>query len=131
MEQLEQARIDGVWQRVRGTLPISFCHMARREEEIATISRALYRLGAARPITGTVYRQAQARKRELLTMSRFAGEPDCRWGKLTCRADPGELVRQLGLAAAEYDPEHPVYGAVFAQFRRECAQMQRALLRVK
>ncbi len=131
MELTEQARIDGVWQRVRGSLPLSFCHMAQREERIAALSRGLYRMGADRKVTGSLYRQAVARKENLLAMSRLAGEPDCRWGKGPEKADLGELVRQLGLAAAEYDPEHPVYGTVFAQFRKECTDGQRALLRVK
>lgn len=131
MELTEQTRIDGVWQRVRGTLPLSFCLMAQREDVIAALCRGLYRLGADRKTTGALYRQAQARKENLLAMARLAGEQDCHFRKAPEAADVGELVRQLGLAAAEYDPEHPIYGTVFAQFRKECTNAQRGLLRVK
>lgn len=130
MELSEQTRIDGVWQRVRGTLPLSFCQMAQREAVIVGLCRGLYRLGADRKITGALYRQAKLRQENLLAMSRLAGEPDCRWSMKPETANMAELVRQLGLAAAEYDPEHPVYGTLFARFRKECADGQRALLRV-
>lgn len=131
MELTEQTRIDGVWQRVRGSLPTSFCRMAQREAGIAAICQELYRMGANRKVLGALYRQTAERKARLLAMSRLAGEPDCRWGGAPEKADLGELIRQLGLAAAEYDPEHPVYGVIFARFRKECADGQLSLLQVK
>ena len=126
---LEQSRIDAVWQRVQGTLPMSFGAMARREEEIAKLSQRLFILGACRPAMKKICQQARARRKLLLGMSRLAGEQ-----VVSDKLNAGELaglVRLLGLGAMEYDPTHPVYGGVFAQFRQECVWGQKMLLEVQ
>lgn len=131
MDLTQQTQVDAVWQRVRRTLPMSFCAMAGREASIAALCRQLYRMGAHRKTMSELYRQSVKRRENLLAMARLSGEPDCRQPAPPEQAELGELVRQLGLAAADYDPAHPIYGAVFSQFRNECSQGQRALLSVR
>lgn len=131
MDLTQQTQVDAVWQRVRKTLPLSFCAMAGREAAISALCRQLYRMGAHRRTMGELHRQSVRRRDNLLAMARFSGEPDCRAPVLPQQAELAELVRQLGLAAADYDPGHPIYGTVFSQFREECARGQRALLSVR
>ncbi len=131
MEMIEQSRADAVWQRVRGTLPVSFCLFAGREQSIMHTAQSLYALGAYRPLMKRIYTQAANRRKLLLRMSHLAGEPECKPMMPQKTAELGELVRLLGLGAMEYDPEHPVYGGLFSQFRQECIRGQRMLLSAK
>lgn len=123
-----QEQIDGVWQRVRQALPPSYCLMAGRERQIMEAASRLYALGVSRPLMQRLYTQAGKRRRMLLAMARLSGEQECRPPAGKVRADQGELVRLLGLAAADYDPQHPVYGGIFRELRGECIRGQRALL---
>lgn len=124
MEELTEA----VWQRVRKSLPVSFCAMAQREAVIAGICQQLWRLGANQTITEKLYQQAQRRKKELQSMARLSGEPDWEMPTVQQKADLSLLMRNLAMAAADYDPGHPIFGGVLEQYRQECIKAQRVLL---
>ena len=128
VEMPEQSKVDAVWQRVRGSRGKSFAVLAQREQEIMGLSRRLYDLGAHRPLMKKLYTQAKERRMLLLKMASLAGEGGCVPPAEHSKAELGELVRLLGQGATEYDPEHPIYGGLFAQFRQDCVRGQRMLL---
>lgn len=128
MELPEQSKIDAVWQRVRGNRPMPFCALSQREQSILELSRRLYDLGVCRPLMKKLYAQAKQRNILLGKMASIADEEVCGPAAGNRRAAPGELVQLLGQTAAEYDPGHPIYGGLFAQFRQECVWGQKMLL---
>lgn len=130
MDLKDQARVEAVWRRVLGSTATKYGSLARREARIGAICRQLHRLGANRALLERLYRQSARRKQALEAMAKLEGEVPSVSQGLSAPADMATLIRELGLAAGDYDPGHPIYGAMFAGFRRDCAQAQNALLRL-
>ena len=127
---IDPARADALWQRVRESLPLSFGAMSHREGAIALCCRELHRLGLHRPLLSRLYRQARERQRQLQSMARLEGEPDWATAQSPEACSIARIQRLMGLAAADYQCRHPVYGQVLEAFRQECAAAQRAVLRL-
>jgi len=130
MDPFDKAQSEAVWQRVRGGMqPPGFWELALEEERIGALSQQLQRRGGSQKLLERCRREARARAAELRTMGRLAGEPgrSAPLGALTPSLP--ELIRRLADRSRFYDPEHPVYGPVFGQFRRECTDILRLLLR--
>lgn len=124
----DREQVEAVWQRVRGSEPLSYGNLADREARIGALCVQLHRLGAHRPTMKRLHQQATEREKALRALAKLAGEPVQPPLKPKVSADVSALMRELGLAAGDYDPRHPVYGTLFEQFRKECAQAQRAVL---
>lgn len=124
----DREQVEAVWQRVRGSLSLSYTALADREAWIGAMCAQLYRLGAHRPTMKRLHGQAQQREKALRALAKLAGEGPAAVPRKKATADVSVLVRELGLAAGDYDPGHPIHGALFDQFRRECAQAQKAVL---
>lgn len=128
MDPFDHQMTDLIWQRVRAREETGFHAMARQEEAIARQCRGLYRTGFAKKQMDLLYRQSRARQRALEGMARQAGEADHHHQTPSRKAQVGTLLELLGRAAWSYDPDHPIYGPVFAQMRQECAAGQRMIL---
>lgn len=128
MDPFDKAQAEAVWLRVRA-VPAGFRELALEEERLAELCRQLQRRGGDPRLLERGRREAAARAKELRAMGRLAGEADftAPLGKLTPTMP--ELLRRLAWHSRRYDPEHPVYGPVFTQFRRECTGLLRLLLR--
>lgn len=128
MDPFDREQVLAVWQRVR-TGPPGFWEMAWEEERLGALCRQLQRRGGDPRLLERCRREARNRAAELRHMGRLAGEPQHQAPQGQLSPTMPELLARLSAQARRYDPEHPVYGPVFGQYRRECTDVLRLLLR--
>lgn len=130
MDPFDKAKTEAVWRRVRGqadSIP-AFLTLAEGEAAIARLCRRLYGKGIYQPLMRQLYQQASSRAAQLQALGKMAGEQ-----QRASRLGEGEglesLLNRLSDQSRRYDPNHPAYGPLFAQFRKSCVWGQQQLLR--
>ena len=129
MDPFDKAKTEAVWRRVRGqvdSIP-AFFTLAEEEIAIAKLCSRLYSKGIYQPLMRKLYQQANSRAAQLQGLGKMAGEQ-----RRESRIREGEgleaLLNRLSTQSRRYDPNHPAYGPLFAQFRSSCVWGQQQLL---
>ncbi len=131
MDLYDKAQTEAVWQRVTQatqmpTPPMVFRDLEAREVVIGELCQGLYRRGWEKSLMDRLYRQSKERAQALRALGKRLGEMSRRAKRE--RVEPEQLADCLGQLSCLYDPNHPLYGPLMEQFRRECVWGQSQVL---